>query len=88
MKKTLYFVGLFIVGFFAGRGIILSVVNVSSTSVEKELISKQATIDSLHDENFNLSTEIGRYELTFDYLKEIDSVSWKKADYFLSHETE
>lgn len=45
-------------------------------------------VDSLHDENFIKSTIIGRYELTMDYLKEINPLVAKRVQRFLEHETE
>jgi hypothetical protein len=44
--------------------------------------------DSLRDETFNLSNALGRYELTLEYLKEIDPKAAKKFNDYMSHETE
>ena len=44
--------------------------------------------DSLYSELFNESVISGRYELTFDYLKEIDKESYDKCERYLEHETE
>ncbi len=46
------------------------------------------TIDSLRDENFINSTTIGRYELTLDYLKEVNPKAATEFENYLSHETE
>ena len=45
-------------------------------------------LDSLRDEAFNLSNALGRYELTLEYLKDIDPKAAKKFNDYLSHETE
>lgn len=45
-------------------------------------------VDSLNTELFNESNQCGRYELGLEYLKEIDSNSHKKVEYYISHETE
>jgi len=44
--------------------------------------------DSLHDENFTLSTTLGRVEITLEYLREVDSSSLVKFCEFYDHETE
>lgn len=44
--------------------------------------------DSIYSELFNESVISGRYELTFDYLKEIDKESYDKCERYLEHETE
>lgn len=48
----------------------------------------QTLVDSLKDENFIKSTEIGRYELTFDHLKEINPKVGKELEEWMSHNTE
>lgn len=44
--------------------------------------------DSLHDENFIKSTEIGRYEITLDHLQEKNPKAALEFVNFMSHETE
>ena len=63
---------------------------------QKQLITQQQLtidslsnqVDSLNSEVFNESNQSGRYELGLEYLKEIDSNTYKKVDYYISHETE
>ena len=64
-------------------------------SQKKELVTKQFIIDSvthfkdsISDESFNNSITIGRYEITLDYLREVDPKAADKFEYFLYHETE
>ena len=59
---------------------------ISGGDIEKaELMSR---IDSLHDENFNKSTIIGRYELTIEHLKETHPKIGKETEEWMYHETE
>lgn len=44
--------------------------------------------DSLHDELFNEKVMNGRYELTFDHLKEVNPKLGKEMEEWMSHETE
>lgn len=44
--------------------------------------------DSLYDELFNSHVENGRYELTFDHLKEVNPVLGKQMEEWMNHETE
>ena len=44
--------------------------------------------DSLHDELFNANNAVGRYELTLEYLKEVNPKAGKQFEDYLSHETE
>jgi hypothetical protein len=44
--------------------------------------------DSLYDENFNKSVELGRDELTWEYVKEKFPSVYNNAMNFRSHETE
>lgn len=48
----------------------------------------QRLIDSLHDENFIKSTELGRYELTLEYLKETNPKAHKEFETFMYTQTE
>jgi hypothetical protein len=51
-------------------------------------ISSSKQIDSLKDENFILNVELGRDELTWDYVKEKFPNVYNNAMNFKSHETE
>ena len=51
-------------------------------------IEKANLIDSLHDELFNTKVENGRYELTFEHLKEVNPKLGKEMEDWMSHETE
>jgi hypothetical protein len=44
--------------------------------------------DSLHDEDFAKSVELGRYELTLDYLQEKNPKAALQFVNYMSHETE
>jgi len=46
------------------------------------------TKDSLAAENFVLKTQLGRYELTLDYLNEVNPKAASQANNYLNHETE
>ncbi len=48
----------------------------------------QAQIDSLESENFILQTQLARYELTLDYLQEINPKAALQASNYMNHETE
>lgn len=48
----------------------------------------QELIDSLHDENFIKSTELGRYELTLEWLKEENPKAHKQFETFMYTQTE
>ena len=85
MKKVLTFGGLFIVGLFAGRGLLLTI---ATSPLEKEVKLQQATIDSLRDENFELNVELNRDDLSFEFLQERDSIIWKEVIEYRAHETE
>lgn len=50
--------------------------------------AKVQTVDSLQTEIFILKTEIGRYELGVEYLKEEDSVAAKKLQDYIDNQTE
>jgi hypothetical protein len=46
------------------------------------------TTDSLAAENFILKTQLGRYELTLDYLQEVNPKAALQASNYMNHETE
>ena len=48
----------------------------------------QLTVDSLRDELFIQKSYLGRYELTLEYLREVDPEAAKKFSEYLEHETE
>jgi hypothetical protein len=48
----------------------------------------QLTVDSLRDELFIQKSYLGRYELTLEYLREVDPEAAKKFSEHLEHETE
>lgn len=45
-------------------------------------------VDSLHDELFIEKAQNGRYELTFEHLKEVNPKLAKEMEEFMAHETE
>jgi len=50
--------------------------------------SLQNRCDSLYDELFQAKVENGRYELTFDHLKEVNPKLGKQMEDWMGHETE
>ena len=50
--------------------------------------SLQNRCDSLYDELFNRHVENGRYELTFEHLKEVNPKLGKEMEEWMNHETE
>jgi hypothetical protein len=48
----------------------------------------QETIDSLQNELFNVQVINGRYEITFDHLKEINPKIGNELEEWMSHNTE
>ena len=58
------------------------------TKLRVETQTQTQIIDSLHDETFSTSVELGRYELTLDHLKEINPKLGKEMEEWMSHETE
>lgn len=51
-------------------------------------IEKANLIDSLNSEIFILYTQNGRYELTFEHLKEVNPKLGKEMEDWMNHETE
>lgn len=56
--------------------------------VRKDFDNLNALCDSLHDVAFETSIELGRYEITFDHLKEVNPKLGKEMEDWLSHNTE
>jgi hypothetical protein len=48
----------------------------------------QAQVDSLQSENFILQTQLGRYELTLEYLEKENPKAALQASNYMNHETE
>lgn len=61
---------------------------VDAHAMEGGNIKKAELADSLHDELFNSKTIIGRYELTFEHLKEVNPKLGKEMEEWMNHETE
>jgi hypothetical protein len=55
---------------------------------EIENYSLQNRCDSLYDELFIRHVENGRYELTFDHLKEVNPKLGEEMEEWMNHETE
>ena len=51
-------------------------------------LKSQSGIDSLQTELFIKQTEVGKYELSLDHLKEINPDAAKEFEDYMSHETE
>jgi hypothetical protein len=58
------------------------------SSLKKELAVVTAQKDSLYDENFSRHVELGRYELSLDYLQSKDPNAALQFVNFMNHETE
>ena len=54
----------------------------------KTIDSLYFQIDSLKNENFINSSNVGRYEITLEYLKEVNPTAAKQFEDFLYHQTE
>jgi len=63
-------------------------VDEENKTLRTDLVKVTNEKDSIYSEWFNESTISGRYELTFDYLKEIDKETYDKCEQYLEHETE
>ena len=58
------------------------------SELQQTVDKMQLQIDSLHDESFNSSTLNGRYELSLEYLKEVNPKAGKDFEDFFDHQTE
>lgn len=58
------------------------------STLKKEVVTITAQRDSLHDENFIKAVEIGRYELSLNYLQEKNPNAALQFINYMSHETE
>lgn len=68
--------------------VMLSIQTRGITQLNREIVTKQNTIDSLHDELFISNVTIGRYELSLDHLQEVNQPAADEFNRFLEHETE
>lgn len=59
-----------------------------NTQLQTQTVKMQNQIDSLHDEAFNASTINGRYELSLDYLKEVNPKAAKQFEDYMNTQTE
>jgi hypothetical protein len=62
--------------------------HVEVSTVPYVIDSMQTVVDSLHDELFIRHIENGRYELTFEHLKEVNPKLGKEMEDWMSHNTE
>jgi hypothetical protein len=51
-------------------------------------LKSQSGIDSLQTELFTKQTEVGKYELSLEHLKEVNPDAAKEFEDYMSHETE
>jgi hypothetical protein len=63
-------------------------ITITKQKVEISTLKSQSGNDSLLNELFTKQTEVGRYELTLDYLKEINPKAAKQFEDYMAHETE
>jgi hypothetical protein len=62
---------------------------IKTVRVQKNTIDSLTHLsDSLHDVSFNNFVEAGRYELTFEHLKEVNPKLGKEMEEWMNHETE
>ena len=62
---------------------------ITTVRVQKNTIDSLTHLsDSLHDASFNNFVEAGRYELTFEHLKEVNPKLGKEMEEWMNHETE
>jgi len=59
-----------------------------SIEYKKQVEALTQTKDSLTAENFILKTQVGRYELTLDYLQGVNPKAALQATNYMNHETE
>jgi len=59
-----------------------------SIEYKQQVEALTQTTDSLAAENFILKTQLGRYELTLDYLQEVNPKAALQASNYMNHETE
>ena len=73
----------------AGLAIIIAYQNKELKQCRLESLEDgNITKDELQDSLFNVSTQLGRYELTLEMLKEEDSTAASKFENILYNETE
>jgi hypothetical protein len=62
---------------------------IKTVRVQKNTIDSLTHLsDSLYDASFNNFVEAGRYELTFEHLKEVNPKLGKEMEEWMNHETE
>ena len=76
-----------------GLILVLKTSNIRYEARQREITSsdsvrKQVIIDSLKEELFQLQSENGRYEMTFEHLKEVDPKASKEFEHYFNNETE
>jgi hypothetical protein len=57
-------------------------------TLRTEVVTIKHVADSLHDESFIKSTELGRYELTLEHMKDVNPKAAHEFEQYMSHETE
>jgi hypothetical protein len=62
--------------------------NVKITELKTTVVKQENVIDSLHTEAFDAKSTNGRYELTLEYLKEVNPKAAKQFENYMSSETE
>ena len=60
----------------------------SITQLNRKAVADKNTIDSLHDELFIKHIQLGRYELSLDYLNSVNPKAALEFVNFMNHETE
>jgi len=62
--------------------------NEKITELKTTVVKQEKIIDSLHTETFDATSANGRFELTLEYLKEVNPKAGKQFEDYLSSETE
>ena len=62
--------------------------NAKITELKTTVVKQENVIDSLHTEAFDAKSTNGRYELTLEYLKEVNPKAAKQFENYMSSETE
>ncbi len=68
--------------------VIMAVAIMQNNKINKLQSQAAVNVDSLQNEIFILQTEVGRYEMAAELLKEEDSVAGNKLQVILNKETE
>jgi hypothetical protein len=69
-------------------GIVCIVLAFRSHEQAKRIDALETQLETMHDDLFNASSTNGRYELSLEYLKEVNPKAAKDFEDFFEHQTE